>query len=300
MDRLVASWIEMKLPPASGSPHTRKSYRGDINDYLSFLCKYLGMQVTPDQLASVDRRTLRAWLASERTRGIAPRSIARKLSAIKGFYRWLNEQYGIDTVTVETTRSPRYKSKHPRPVTVTGCQTMLGHLDGDDDGDWIAARNIAVFLLLYGCGMRVSEALSLRYGDAPLGDAITITGKGNRERRVPVIQEARQAVDRYTALCPHCTDQKAALFYGKRGGPLGQRTVRKVLEGARNALGLPSSTTPHALRHSFATHILNAGGEIRVIQELLGHKSIATTERYTLVEPSTLLETYRNAHPLAD
>ncbi|MCY4259403.1 MAG: tyrosine recombinase XerC [Rhodobacteraceae bacterium] len=290
----------MKLPPASASPHTRTSYRGDVNDYLSFLTGYLGMQVTSDQLADVDRRTLRAWLASERSRGIAPRSIARKLSAVKGFYRWLNEQYGIDIVTVETTRSPRYKSKHPRPANVDDCKSILDHLGDDDAGDWIAARNVAVFLLLYGCGMRVSEALSLRHGNTPLGEAVTITGKGNRERRVPVIDDARHAVDRYTALCPYCIDPDAPLFYGKRGGPLGQRTVRKVMESARNALGLPQTTTPHALRHSFATHILNAGGDIRIIQELLGHKSIATSERYTLVEPSRLLETYRNAHPLAD
>ncbi len=300
LDSLVAAWLDMKYPLASCSPHTRKSYRGDVNNYLTFLRDYHGMAVTPDRLASTDRRTLRAWLASERVRGIAPRSIARRLSAVKGFYRWLNEQYGVETVTVETTRSPRYRSKHPRPAKEADCRSMLDHLRGDDPEDWIAARNIAVFLLLYGCGLRISEALSLRYGDTPLGDAITITGKGRKERRVPVIEMARVAVERYTALCPHCTDRGAALFFGKRGAPLGQRTIRTVLAGTRNALGLPASTTPHALRHSFATHILNAGGDIRVIQELLGHASIATTERYTLVEPSTLMETYRNAHPLAD
>lgn len=299
-DALFRDWKEQKLLAGSGSEHTVKSYSSDVTNFLRFLTDYLGGQPDLARIAGIDRRTMRAWMASERSRGLSARSLARKISSVRGFYRWLNEMHGIDIMIVETTRSPRYNSKHPRPITITDCKNMMDHLGKDAGKDWVAARDVALFLMMYGCGLRVSEVLSMRQSDAPLPDVIRIVGKGSKERIVPVLDEARAAVDRYVALCPYCIDRNEAMFFGKRGAPLGQRTVRKVIERARLALSLPHSTTPHALRHSFATHILNAGCDIRTIQELLGHKSIASTEKYTLVETSRLLETYRKAHPFAE
>jgi len=298
VDNLVSDWLEMGLLPTTASDHTIRSYRSDVGGFVKFLTDYHGRRATLDMVGGIDRRTMRSWMASEREKGVSARSLARKLSAVRGFYRWLNQQYGIDTMIVETSKSPRYNSKHPRPAGVKDCRDMLEHLD--DAGNWIAARNVALFLLMYGCGLRVSEALSLRMGDTPLSDTVRIIGKGGKERIVPVISEARKGVDRYVSLCPQSLDRDDALFRGKRGAPLGSRAVRKVIEEARLSLGLPGTTTPHALRHSFATHILNAGGDIRIIQELLGHKSISSTEKYTLVEPSKLLETYRKSHPFAE
>ena len=296
---LLDSWIELKIRPGTSSDHTVKSYKKDVSDFLDFQASYLELPLTTNVLDSIDRKAMRAWMANERNHGLAPRSLARKLSSVKGFYRWLAVEYKIDPIAVETCRSPKYRAKFPRPVSVDASREIHSFIRNQKKEQWISIRDEAVFLLLYGCGLRISEALSLNESILPMSDTIRIVGKGNKERIVPVINITRDVVNEYAKLCPYCTGSSKYLFYGKHGKPMNQRTMRLVMEQARAVLGLPETTTPHALRHSFATHILNSGGDIRVIQELLGHSSISTTQAYTVVETKRLMELYNKTHPRA-
>ena len=196
-------------------------------------------------------------------------------------------------------RAPKFQKKLPRPLAEDAAQGVIETLDLQSQVPWVAARDQAVVTLLYGCGLRISEALGLTGADLPLGGSLRIIGKGGKERVVPVIGPAREAVEVYLRLCPYPTEPDAALFRGVRGGALGPRAVQKVVEQVRLQLGLPASVTPHAMRHSFATHLLNAGGDLRAIQELLGHASLSTTQAYTAVDTARLMEVYRRAHPKA-
>ncbi len=242
---------------------------------------------------------MRAWMAHERSRGLSARSLARALSAVKSFYRWLAEREGFDTTAVLSARAPKFSRRLPRPLDEGAARRMLETVEGQADRPWVAARDVAVVTLLWGCGLRISEALGLRGRDAPLPKALRIRGKGGKERLVPVIPIAREAVERYRALCPFEPEPDAPLFRGVRGGQLNARQVARVMEQARMACGLPASATPHALRHSFATHLLAAGGDLRAIQELLGHASLSTTQAYTAVDSTRLMEVYDKAHPRA-
>jgi integrase/recombinase XerC len=253
-------------------------------------------------LGPVSRLTvsdMRAFMAHERARGLSARSLARALSAVRNFYRWLSAREGFEPTAVLASRSPRYRRKLPRPLSVDAAADMLQTIGDDAAEPWIASRDTAVVTLLYGCGLRISEALSLTGADAPLGPVLRITGKGGKERLVPVIPAAAASVADYVRQCPFDLAPAAALFRGARGGPLSPRLVQRAMERARNALGLPATATPHALRHSFATHLLSAGGDLRVIQELLGHASLSTTEAYTAVDAARLMEVYAKAHPRA-
>ncbi len=294
---LVERWLTTTHKIAGSSGHTLAGYRRDVQTFLDFLQDYNGESPTLDSLGEIDRRAIRAWMARERRRGIAARSLARELSAVKGFFRWLNDEYNMDTPIIESTKAPRFKPSVPRPISVEGAQDVLDHVGQHSQIPWVQARDVAMISLLYGCGLRVSEALSMRQDVLPLADSIRIVGKGNKERVVPVLPYSRKAVTEYAKLCPFGAEPKAPLFYGLRGGPLNQRTVRKVMEQARISLGLPAKSTPHALRHSFATHILNAGGDLRTIQNLLGHSSLQTTQIYTKVETSRLMDIYKATHP---
>ena len=200
---------------------------------------------------------------------------------------------------VLSTRSPKFQRKLPRPLSEPAAKDLIDRVEAQDARDWIGARDVAVVTLLYGCGLRISEALGLTAAALPLSDTLRIRGKGNKDREVPVLPAARQAVDRYAALCPHDLAPADPLFRAVRGGALGPRQVARVVEAARMQLGLPATATPHAMRHSFATHLLDAGGDLRAIQELLGHASLSTTQAYTAVDTARLLEVYRNAHPKA-
>ncbi|HHC29739.1 MAG TPA: tyrosine recombinase XerC, partial [Rhodobacterales bacterium] len=241
----------------------------------------------------------RAWMASERARGVGPRSLARALSAVKGFYRWLSDRDGFDATAVLSTRSPKFTKKLPRPISPGAASDVIALAETQARDGWIGARDAAVVTLLYGCGLRISEALGLKGKDAPLAEVLRITGKGGKERLVPVLPAARDAVEAYLAPCPHPREAEAPLFRGARGGALNPRLVQKAMESARLQLGLPATATPHALRHSFATHLLNAGGDLRAIQELLGHASLSTTQTYTAVDTARLMEIYDAAHPRA-
>ncbi len=279
--------------------NTEQAYRTDILGFLGFLGQHFGAATGLNTLKTVTLADMRAWMAHERGRGVGARSLARSLSAVKSFYRWLSEKEDFDATAVLTTRSPKFQKKLPRPLEQNAARQMIETVGDQGQPDWIGARDIAVLTLLYGCGLRISEALGLSGKHQPLPETLRILGKGGKERMVPVIPAARSAVDRYTDLCPYDLTPDAKLFRGVRGGPLNPRAIAKVMENARLQLGLPASATPHAMRHSFATHLLSAGGDLRAIQELLGHASLSTTQAYTAVDTARLMEVYETAHPRA-
>lgn len=248
-------------------------------------------------LARITLSDMRSWMASERSGGLSPRSLARKLSSVKGFAGWLAEREGVDPTAILAARSPKYTRKLPRPLSVDAASEMIGIAETDATEPWVAARDTAVLTLLWGCGLRISEALGLDAASAPLPDTLRIIGKGGKERIVPVLPAARAAVERYRELAPHPLPPGTKLFRGVLGGPLNPRLVARRVESARLQLGLPASATPHAFRHSFATHLLDAGGDLRAIQELLGHASLSTTQAYTGVDTARLLAIHEKAHP---
>jgi integrase/recombinase XerC len=221
------------------------------------------------------------------------------LSAVKNFLGWLSQQHGFDATTVLSARSPKFTRKLPRPLSVEGAQDVLDDIGIYARQDWIGARDTAVVTLLYGCGLRISEALGLTGAAHPLPDVLRIRGKGDKDRLVPVLPVTREAVADYLRLCPYPLERDAPLFRGARGGALNPRLIAKAMEQARLRLGLPATATPHALRHSFATHLLAVGGDLRAIQELLGHASLSTTQAYTAVDTARLMEVYEHAHPRA-
>lgn len=292
-------WLAELSALRARAPATVEAYRRDALGFLAFVQGHIDGPATPGAVTALALPDLRAWMTHERDRGVSARSLARALSAVKGFLAWLADRDGMDLTALLSARAPRYQRKLPRPVEIAEAKDLIQTVAMDDDRPWIVARDAAVVTLLYGCGLRISEALSLNGSDHPLGETLRITGKGGKERVVPILAAARDAVARYVRLCPHDLTPEAPLFRGVRGGALGPRAVQKSVETARAALGLPATATPHALRHSFATHLLTAGGDLRAIQELLGHASLSTTEAYTAVDGARLMEVYRRAHPRA-
>ena len=295
----LAGWLAHLSALDGAAAATIDAYRADVAGFLAFLSAHLGGPQGRAALARVGPGEMRAWMAHERGRGVGARSLARSLSAVKSFYRWLSDRDQFDATAVLATRSPRYKRKLPRPMSPEAADEMIA-IAGDQAAEpWLGARDAAVVTLLYGCGLRISEALSLTGRDAPLRDVLRITGKGGKERLVPVLPAAQAAVATYLELSPWPVEPDKPLFRGLRGGALNPRLVQKAMERARLQLGLPATATPHAMRHSFATHLLNAGGDLRAIQELLGHASLSTTQAYTAVDTARLMEVYEAAHPRA-
>lgn len=292
-------WLAELQAVGGRAEKTLTAYRSDVLGFLGFLQAYEGDGLGTGALARLSTRSMRAWMAHERERGLSARSLARALSAVKSFVSWVAERDGFDPSAVLMTRSPRFKAKLPRPLAEDAARAMIATVEEQTDSDWIAARDMAVVTLLYGCGLRISEALSLTVSDLPLGASLRIVGKGGKERVVPVLPAAREAVERYMTLYPFELVADDAIFRGARGGPLSARLVQKAMADARALLGLPATATPHAMRHSFATHLLNAGGDLRAIQELLGHASLSTTQAYTAVDTARLMEVYDAAHPRA-
>ena len=247
--------------------------------------------------ARLDAAALRHQLAARRTEGLGNASTARELSALKAFIAFARARAGIPDATPPRMRGPRIKKGLPRPVTPDDATNVADLVAGLAREDWIGARDRAVLLLLYGAGLRIAEALSLKGSDAALGDTLLVTGKGGKQRIVPILPVVRDAVADYVARCPWAIAPEGPLFLGAKGGPLNQGMVQKAMAQARAALGLPATATPHALRHSFATHLLGAGADLRSLQELLGHASLGSTQIYTKVDAAKLLDTYRSAHP---
>jgi len=294
------AWIKHLHLERGLAPLTLEAYERDLRDFLDHLYRRENIAVSLAQLSRVDAKAVRAFMAARRRQGLESRSLARKLSALRNFFRWLEADGIVRNRAMQTVALPKIPHGIPKPLTVEKAAAVVSdqaaaHLD------WVAARDTAVLVLLYGAGLRISEALGLVVKDAPVGtrDVLRIVGKGGKERLVPVLPIAREAVMRYLALCPYPQGPGDPLFLGVKGGPLSPRIIQLAMEHMRQALGLPQTATPHALRHSFATHLLHAGADLRQIQELLGHASLSTTQAYTEVDRDRLLQVYDKAHPRA-
>ncbi|MDF1854008.1 tyrosine recombinase XerC [Pseudooceanicola sp.] len=295
----LQGWLDSERALKDASDNTITAYSHDLADFLAFIGAHKGAAQGLGPLKQISVTDMRAWMAQTRGQGVGARSLARKLSAVKTFFRWLAEREDFDPTAVLSARAPKYQRKLPRPLQEDAAIEMIETIALQSEQKWVQARDMAVLTLLYGCGLRISEALSLSAADLPLGGTLRIIGKGRKERVVPLIRPAREAVEAYLALCPYPCHATDPLFRAIRGGPLSARAIQKAMERARNQLGLPATATPHAMRHSFATHLLNAGGDLRAIQELLGHASLSTTQAYTAVDTARLMQVYAAAHPRA-
>jgi len=288
------------------SPRTIEAYARDIAGFGAFLAEHLGRPASLEDLARLSPMDFRSHLARRRTEGDSSRTLARRLSALRSFYRWLERNRGVSNPALSALRGPRMPRNLPHPVGEPEAREVLAlaGMTEENRPPWVAARDVAVLSLLYGCGLRISEALGLTPADAaPLvegrSDILRITGKGGRTRQVPVLPVVTEALARYMELLPYDPGPEEPLFRGVRGGPLSPRIIQKLTARLRGALGLPDDATPHALRHSFASHLLARGADLRAIQELLGHASLSTTQIYTRVDTASLLAQYRKAHPRA-
>lgn len=291
----MEGWLAQILGVEGVSENTIEAYRHDVSGFLGFLSNYHGAAVGKQTLADVSITDMRAWMASERRREMSARSLARALSAVKSFYRWLGITEGVESPAVSAMRAPKSKQRLPRPVSADAAKGMIDTVELQAVEPWVAARDVAVVTLLYGCGLRISEALNLKRSDYPLPDVLRIIGKGDKQRIIPVLPAAKDAVAEYVRLCPITPAPDGPLFLGVRGKQLNPRAIQKTMEQSRMQLGLPATVTPHAMRHSFATHLLEAGGDLRAIQELLGHASLSTTQAYTAVNQEHLMKVYENA-----
>lgn len=298
LERAVTSWLSYLRHERGHADKTLEAYERDVRQFMAFLASQLGHSPCLADLARLDLKTFRSFLAARRRTGMVSRSLARSLSALRQLFRWLEAQQIIENRTILQLAMPKIPHSVPKPLTI-GKAAEVVDARGEAELDWIAARDAAVLLLLYGCGLRIAEALSLTPRDAPTPDrdVLRITGKGGKERLVPVLPIVCEAISRYRTLCPYTLEAEAPLFRGAKGGPLSPRIIQLAMQRMREALDLPSTATPHALRHSFATHLLAAGGDLRQIQELLGHASLSTTQAYTEVDRERLLAVYDAAHP---
>lgn len=279
------------------SPKTVEAYGRDLDQFAAFLGGHLARSVSLADMAALKAADFRAFMAARRRGGLSARSLARSLSAIRTFYSYAERRWGVENAALTLIEGPKLGRSKPKPVSETGARALIDEAGRAHGADWLEARDVAVLSLLYGCGLRISEALSLTGRDKALRDSMQITGKGGKTRLVPILPVVREAVAEYAALCPFDLTAEQALFRGTRGGALGPRTVQKLMEDLRGPLGLGPTATPHALRHSFATHLLAHGGDLRAIQELLGHASLSTTQIYADVEASQLMAIYDGAHP---
>jgi len=280
------------------SPRTLEAYGRDLGQFLAFLSAHAGGEVTLATLRDLRAADIRAFLAARRNREVGSRSLARALSALRSFFAFLDREGVLATEAFNAVRTPRQARSLPRALTVLEARQTIATTDELEDVPWIAARDMAVISLLYGAGLRISEALAITRADLE-AQSLRVTGKGGKTRIVPLLAQVRQTIATYLDLCPFHPAPDEPIFRGKKGGPLSPRLIQLRLEQLRSALGLPPTATPHALRHSFATHLLGRGGDLRMIQELLGHASLSTTQIYTAVDTDRLLEAYRAAHPRA-
>lgn len=296
---LLVRWLTYLASEKRASPRTVRAYGDDVERYLDFLTRHRGETPTGLTLAALTAADLRAFLASRRGEGLSARSLARTLSSVRAFHRFLDRRHGLPNAAILSVTPPRQPVSLPRPLRIEDAARTLAEAGATGRGltgpAWERARDEAVLTLLYGAGLRISEALGLTGSDNSPTSGLRIKGKGGRERVVPVLPAIREAIARYTALCPFPIETNGPLFLSKTGLPLGPRPIQKLMEVLRIQLGLGPRATPHALRHSFATHLLQNGGDLRVIQDLLGHASLSTTQRYTAVDESALLAVYDKA-----
>ena len=297
----IARWLGYLGAERRMSPKTLEAYARDVGQFLGFLAEHLGGAPSLKQLARLAPADVRAFMAARRSDGAGNRTLMRVLAGARSFARFLERNGKGKVGALAAVRTPKLPRTLPKPLAIKDAKRIadIELRAGEAREPWIIARDAAVLGLLYGCGLRIAEALSLKRKDLPEGDALTVTGKGNKTRMVPVLPQVARLIADYVALCPLELPADGPLFIGARGGPLTARVVQLAMARLRGALGLPDSATPHALRHSFATHLLARGGDLRAIQELLGHASLSTTQIYTAVDSERLLEVYASAHPRA-
>jgi integrase/recombinase XerC len=294
---LAAKWGKHLAFDRRRSPHTVRAYVATAHRFLDFLGRYRGEEIGRFGLLNMHASDLRAFLADRRADGLGAASASREMSAVRGFLTYAAEDAG-NLPQLPRTRAPKRPKTLPRPASPEDAMALAEEAGGASEG-WVGARDLAILLLLYGSGLRVSEAMGVQASVLPLGQALRVTGKRNKTRVVPLLPAIREAVSAYVVQCPYPLKGDAPLFVGARGGPLSPDLVRRAVRGARERLGLPDSLTPHALRHSFATHLLGRGVDLRSLQELLGHASLSSTQIYTDVDAARLLDVYRHAHPRA-
>jgi integrase/recombinase XerC len=297
-EELKQAWLATLKHERRMSPHTLRAYGDDVERFFRFLTEHRGGRANLAMLQKLKPADIRAFLTARRASGLGPRGVQRAVAAIRSFFRHLERENLADAASVRAVKSPKLPRTLPRPLSETDAARAIEEA-GEAEMPWIGARNAALITLLYGAGLRISEALSLKRGDVPLGESLTILGKGKKERAVPVLPAVREAVDVYARLCPFDPGKGGPLFLSRRGKPMSPRDAQGLMQNLRGRLGLAESATPHALRHSFATHLLQNGGDLRAVQELLGHASLSTTQKYTEVEATRVLAVYDAAHPRA-
>ena len=295
---IAVRWQDHLTHDRRRSVHTVRAYAATAHRLITFLGQHLGEAVDSAALKDLTSADLRAFLASRRAEGLGNNSAARELSAVRGFLAFAaREEAG--SASIPRLKGPKKPRSVPRPISPAEAISLAEDVSEDASQPWIAARDFAVLMLLYGSGLRISEALGITGAALPLGEAMSVTGKRSKTRIVPLLPQVRRAIDHYVELCPYRVAKTQPIFRGARGGPLNPELVRRAVRGARVRLGLSERTTPHALRHSFATHLLGRGADLRSLQELLGHASLSSTQIYTAVDMAHLMDVYRNAHPRA-
>jgi integrase/recombinase XerC len=300
----MTRWLSHLRAERRLSPKTLEAYARDVSQFLVFLGEHWGTLVTLARFAALEASDVRAFMAMRRAKDIGGRSLMRALAGLRSFGRFLEQEGKGKVGALSAIRAPKVGKSLPKPIQMAAAKRLADADEraGETRAPWIWARDAAVMALLYGSGLRISEALGLKRRDVPLpgaGDVLIVTGKGNKTRMVPVLQNVLTLIADYVAMCPHPLPPEGPIFVGARGGPLSPRIIQLTMERLRGVLGLPDSATPHALRHSFATHLLTRGGDLRAIQELLGHASLSTTQIYTGIDSERLFEVYKTAHPRA-
>ncbi len=297
-DQLL-KWADYLRYEKKVSPHTLRAYGADVSHFINFMFDHLSKQPCLNDISELDIRDFRSWLSKKTIQKSSNASRARSLSGVKNLLTWLDKQGIVHNAAIKTVRSPKLPHKLPRPLLADQAINVIDNAGMLENHDWIGVRNHALFMLLYGCGLRINEALSLNLNDLPRDGFLRVMGKGQKERLVPTLPLVETTLDKYINECPYSNAPNRALFLGSRGGRLNQGVAQKAMRDIRVILGLPENATPHALRHSYATHLLQNGANLREIQELLGHASLSTTQRYTEINAEEMLKIYKSAHPRA-
>jgi integrase/recombinase XerC len=298
VDAAIAAWRRWLEMEKRVSRHTLSAYIADLTGFLEFLTGYHGHPPGLNDLSAACLMDFRAWLARQATDGLGTASRARALSGVRNFFRWLDRSGRMHNPAIGLMRAPKLPERLPKPLTEGDAANLLTTAEEWADEPWIGKRDRALFTLLYGCGLRIDEALSLNRCDMP-GETLMVTGKGRKQRMIPVLPVVRESLETYVAACPYALSDDGPLFVGMRGGRLNAAVAQKQMRGLRTVMGLPDTATPHALRHSFATHLLADGSDLRAIQDLLGHASLSSTQLYTDLDAEQMLGIYENAHPRA-
>ena len=296
LNDLVEEWKLYNINLRNFSENSIKAYSFDLKNFLHFSFQE-SEDILKSDLSNISSHTIRLWILSLRNKSIKASSLSRKISSLKNFFHWLENTHNIFNSAISRLESPKKDKNLPRPLTIDDIKRLFSAFENKKEDQWIISRNQAIFLLLYTCGLRISEALDLKANALPLNTSIFVKGKGKKERMVPILNITNQAIEQYKDQCPFPNSSSKYVFLGVRGKRMSARSFQKALESARNSIGLPSSSTPHSLRHSYATHLLNSGTDLRSIQKLLGHSALSSTQIYTQVEQKRLLQVYKSTHP---